>query len=383
MRNPISRLFVAKAGVLFGVWTAYGLLCTWQAHYWYGMGPKPMSWLDAFRYQMTYAWIWAAASPGVLQIASRFRFGRGKWRHHLPVHAAAILVIAPGTRIVFDAIAMPPISPFHAFTWAKLLQAMQADFDLGVLLYCLVVLVEHALLYYQRYQAGAVEASRLQTQLVQAQMQALRMQLHPHFLFNALHTVAALVHEDPEMAEITITRLGDLLRLFLRNSTIHEVPLSEELHTLDLYLEIEQARFEDRLQVRYEVPASLRGASVPNLILQPLVENSIRHGLSKRAEAGTVFIAAESYGECLVLRITDNGAGFAEDPSLRQPKGMGLEITRGRLQSLYGPHQSLVLTNRPGGGVEARLTLPLRMGAGAAEETENEHVEVQNTDRRR
>jgi LytS/YehU family sensor histidine kinase len=187
------------------------------------------------------------------------------------------------------------------------------------------------------------------------------MQLHPHFLFNALHTIAALVQEDPEMAELTIARLGELLRLFLATSSIQEVPLSEEIRVLNLYLEIERARFEERLQVRYDVPESLNNAAVPNLVLQPLVENSIRHGVGRRTEPGWIAVAVERYADTLVLRVTDNGAGFKEDASHPIQQGMGLGITRGRLESLYGPHQSLVVRNLPAGGVEARITMPFRM----------------------
>src|SRR6185312_14190405 len=175
------------------------------------------------------------------------------------------------------------------------LRSIEQNFDTGTLLYSVIILVEHAIVYYRRYQQGLVNAANLQTQLVQSQLQALKMQLHPHFLFNTLHSITALVHEDPDMAERTIARLSELLRLFLANSTIHEVPLSEEIRILDLYLEIERARFEDRLRVVYDVPPSLRDAMVPNLVLQPLVENSIRHGVGRRSEPGWINIGAERY----------------------------------------------------------------------------------------
>ena len=258
---------------------------------------------------------------------------------------------------------------------------MEMTFDTGSLLFAVVVGVEHALGYYQRYQAGLTRSPHLQTQLVQAQLQALKMQLHPHFLFNTLHSITALVHEDPDMAERTIARLSELLRLFLANSTIHEAPLSEELRILDLYLEIEKARFEERLRVLYDVPDVLRDAMVPSLVLQPLVENSIRHGVGRRSEPGWIAIAAERYSDTLVLRVTDNGAGFEETgkPGPRgkefregpQPvpgQGMGLAITRGRLESLYGAHQSLVVRNLPAGGVEARITMPFRALEALTEE---------------
>jgi two-component system, LytTR family, sensor kinase len=296
-------------------------------------------------------------------------------------------VLIPVIKVAFDLITVPTTSPFLDFSWTKLFRSVESNYDTGTLLYAVVVLVEHANIYYQRYQSGLIKASQLQTQLIQAQLQALKMQLHPHFLFNTLHTITALVHEDPDMAEKTITRLGELLRLFLANSTIHEVPLGEELRILDLYLEIERARFEDRLRVDYDVPPALREATVPNLVLQPLVENSIRHGVGKRAGPGWIAIAAERYGETLVLRITDNGTGFEVEPRKPMRQGMGLAITRGRLESLYGPQQSLVLRNLPTGGVEARITMPFRVQAERkqavpdAAHQDGDHVELQSTDR--
>ena len=389
-RSTQTKISLIKAAILFGLWTAYGILCSWQAHYWYAFSKNPMTWGEAFRYELTYAYIWGAFSPAILWLARRFRIERTVWKRNLAFHVAAILVLVPTIKLLFDAITMPPTSPFRDFSWENLFRSVETTFDTGTLLYVVVVLVEHAILYYKSYQTGLVKASQLQTQLIQAQLQALKMQLHPHFLFNTLHTISALVHEDPELAERTITRLGELLRLFLANSTIHEVQLSEELHILDLYLEIERARFEDRLQVHYDVPVALREAMVPNLVLQPLVENAIRHGLGKKSAPGRISIAAERFGDTLVLRVTDNGAGFREDvPGKSSPphQGMGLTITRGRLESLYGSQQSLMLRNLPkgetSGGVEARITMPYRTLAdqsGINSGAEG-HVELQGIDR--
>jgi len=382
MRPPISRLKSIKAGLLFGIWTAYGLVCAWQAHYWYAFSKTPMSWWDAFRYEVTYAWLWCAVTPLVVWFSRRFRFERQNWRRPLFIHLAAmLLIVLPATKLAFDAIAMPPNSAFRGFGWEKLFRSVESTFDTGPLLYAVILLVEHAIIYYQRYQAGLVRASQLQTQLIKAQLQALRMQLHPHFLFNTLHAITALVHEDPERAERTIARLGELLRLFLASSAIHEVPLGEELRTLDLYLDIERARFEDRLRVHYDVPPALREATVPNLVLQPLVENAIRHGIGKRAEEGWITIMAERYGDTLVIRVTDNGAGLSEDFTDPARQGLGLANTRGRLESLYGPDQSLALRNLPAGGVEARITMPFRTQAATSQELLEDHVELQSNNR--
>ncbi len=313
-----------------------------------------------------------------------FPLKRGRWISSSSVHLPLMAVVVSFNRIVFDFITRPPHSMFQEFSWAKVFRSIESNFDTGVLLYAVVVLVEQALVLHARHRSEILKASVLQTRLVEAQLQALKMQLHPHFLFNTLHTITALIHEDPETAERMIARLAELLRLFLATTTVHEVPLSEELRILDLYLEIERTRFEERLQVRYEVPDSLRDATVPNLVLQPLVENSIRHATGRSSEPGWILIAAKRDGGSLVLCVTDNGEGLREDaysggkdPMGTRHQGMGLTITRGRLATLYGSNQSLVLRNVPSGGVEARISLPLRMHADTY--YRKDHVELQST----
>ncbi len=379
--SHISRQSLFKIGLVAAVWTALGLLNSWQHHYWYSFTSHPWSWWQCIRSDMPYAYLWGIATPAILWWSRRFRLERPHLLRHLGAHVALLLVLLPLIKLVDDLIVGGPVSAFYHFMWGKLLRSMEMTFDTGTLLFAVVVGVEHALAYHDRYQNGIAKSATLQTQLVQAQLQALKMQLHPHFLFNTLHSITALVHEDPDLAERTIARLSELLRLFLANSAIHEVPLGEELRILDLYLEIEKARFEDRLRVVYDIPAAVRDAMVPSLVLQPLVENSIRHGVGRRSEPGWISIAAERYADTLVLRVIDNGAGFKDDGKKDVTRsGMGLSITRGRLDSLYGAQQSLVVRNLPAGGVEARIAMPFRV-QNASRESED-HAELQNTDRR-
>lgn len=366
MRFKISRATAAKATLLFAVWTAYGLLSAWQTHYWYSFSKFSMSWPEAFRYEVTYAYLWGAASIGILWMADRYRIERHHVAARLALHAVAMTAVIITTKTLWELIVSSPDSPFHHFAWQKLFRSIERTTDTGVLLYGVIILVEHSLFYYRRYQTGLVNAARLQTELARAQLHALKMQLHPHFLFNTLHTITALVQEDPELAERTIARLSELLRLFLANSTIHEVPLREELRILDLYVEIECTRFADRLTVHRDVPEELYEAMVPNLVLQPLVENSIRHGVGRRSAPGWIAISAEKYGDTLVLRVTDNGEGLRAKPASPGEGGLGLAITRGRLETLYGMQQSLVLHNMPAGGAEARVTLPFHLMKTAA-----------------
>jgi two-component system, LytTR family, sensor kinase len=382
MRLSFSRAGWTNAALLFAIWTAYGLLSGLQSHYWYSFSKNPLSWGESLRYEMTYAWLWGILSPAVLWLSMRFRIERDHRALHLLVHVLVMTVFVVLTKTLFELIAWPPNSAFSPFTWQKLFRSIELTADTGVLLYWTIVLIEHAFVYYKRYQNGLLNAARLQTELARAQLHALKMQLHPHFLFNALHTVTALVHEDPDRAEITISRLSELLRLFLATSTIQEVPLREELRILDLYLEIERTRFEDRLSVHYDVPAEHREAMVPNLVLQPLVENAIRHGVGKKSGVGCISIAAERYGETLVLRVVDNGEGLRDSRGV-SGSGKGLAITRGRLESLYGFEQSLLLRDLPTGGAEARITMPFRRHSEVSSfETDmhDKHKEVGNAE---
>jgi two-component system, LytTR family, sensor kinase len=379
MRLVFSRNRSIKAGALFAIWTTYGLLSAWQTHYWYAFTKTPLSWIESLHFNLIYAYLWALCTPLILWLGRHFRIERQHWTRNLTIHFIAMTVLVSMIQTVFEVTTMPPSSPFRGFTWPKLFRSIEEDFDTLALLYSVIVLVDLSLVYYRRYQQGLVNAANLQTQLAQAQLRALKMQLHPHFLFNALHTITALVHEDPELAERTIARLSELLRLFLANSAIHEVPLGEELRILDLYLEIERTRFENRLSVQFDVPPDLREAMVPSLVLQPLIENSIRHGIGKRSAPGRIFVSAERYDDTLLLRVVDNGAGLQESGKYSSQIGMGLAITRGRLESLYAEKQSLVLRNVQTGGAEVRITLPYREHLEQVENGEN--AALQSSDR--
>jgi sensor histidine kinase YesM len=232
-----------------------------------------------------------------------------------------------------------------------------------VLMYWFVVFAHLGWHYYRRFRERELQAAELQQKLVEARLEALRMQLNPHFLFNTLHAVSALIHEDPNAADRVLARLSELLRLSLDQSKPQEVPLSEELAFLDRYLEIEQTRFADRLQVEKEVEPETERALVPYLILQPLVENAIRHGIEPREDTGRLAIRAHRSNGTLQLRVSDNGAGLPEEKGTPLREGIGLSNTRSRLQHLYGDGYRLELVSAPGGGLEARIDIPYRTTA--------------------
>lgn len=213
---------------------------------------------------------------------------------------------------------------------------------------------------------------QLEAQLSDAQLRALRAQLHPHFLFNTLNAITTLIHRDPDAADTMVTRLGELLRLALRADPSHETTLGEEVALLEHYLAIMRVRFADQLSVTCTVPPGLKGALVPSFVLQPLVENALEHGVARLDGPGRVAIEAEQAGDTLAITVTDNGMladrplRGRERPDDGSDGGIGLANTRQRLEALYGARGQLELRPAPGGGTQARLTVPLRLAAARA-----------------
>ncbi|HEU4456902.1 MAG TPA: histidine kinase, partial [Longimicrobium sp.] len=229
-------------------------------------------------------------------------------------------------------------------------------FAIFIMVYFGIVAVHHAITSQREAERKTLRESQLETLLERSRRDLLRMQLHPHFLFNTLHAISALMAQDTHAARRMITRLSDLLRLSLENDAAHEVTLEEEVEFLDKYLEIQRIRFGDRLTVRYDVDPAARTLLVPRLLLQPLAENAITHGLSRLEGPGTLAVEAHRENGRLVIRVLDDGPGIAEGGPRRQ--GVGLGNTRERLEQLYGDEQRLVLENRPEGGAEVRVEIP-------------------------
>ncbi len=235
---------------------------------------------------------------------------------------------------------------------------MRAKFDLPI--YWVLVSVTHALTYYRRYRDRERTALQLKAQLAQARIQALQMQLQPHFLFNTLNAIATLVHKDADAADEMIVNLSELLRFTLDHSEQQEVPLRQEIDFLQRYLAIQQTRFGDRLNIAWEIEPSLLDVPVPNLILQPLVENAIRHGIEPQAGPGQVTIRAVRRNGHLELTVQDNGPGATTPVSKPIREGIGLANTRARLQELYGDAHRLTAQADPEGGYSVVVQIPLR-----------------------
>ena len=239
--------------------------------------------------------------------------------------------------------------------------------ELFLLPYFAIVAVIHALSYYNKYRARQLKTTRLEAQLALAHLEVLKMQLQPHFLFNTLNAISALMHRDVEAADRMISLLSDLLRFSLEKDNRHQVSLQAELEFLNRYLAIEKIRFRDRLMIDEDVEAPCMMAQVPRLILQPLVENSIKHGIAMRSAAGRISIRARRQGGRLDLQVTDDGPGLP-DTSIRE--GVGIANTRARLEQIYGDDHHFELRNGHTGGVQVHLEIPFeeypRITAGAA-----------------
>lgn len=357
IRTPPRRSWT-PALIVFGLWSVFGLFMTVHGYAVRAQSEKPISWGRAFSLDMSYSTIWALLTPPILYLAKRFPLDRRqRFLPHLGIHLLATLVLSALQRTVWETLMFLWLSSWTTrFTADLLLRSVIYALDYGFLFYWIVLLSWHSVHYYRRVQEGQQRAARLETKLVQSQLQALRAQLHPHFLFNTLHTISALVQEDPEAAERMIARLSEFLRMSLENAGAQEVTLKRELDFLERYLEIERIRFEDRLAVEFDIDPATLDAHLPNLILQPLVENAIRHGIGALARPGKVCIKARREGGHLSVTVTDNGKGLQNGGSVRE--GVGLSNTRARLRGLYGAESGLALRNSPEGGLEAAIRLP-------------------------
>jgi sensor histidine kinase YesM len=348
--------------LILGAYTLFGLFLASQTYVAYSRGEWPISPYRILGVELAYGYLWAAITPLVLWLARRFRIERESWLRSLLIHLGVSLFIGISTRIIHD------LMFFYAagngsrpLSLTRLLLNVYMIFDYGALIYWLIILITYVFDYYRRYREGEIRASRLEAQLAQSQLQALKMQLHPHFLFNTLNSISALLHKDIAIADTMIARLGDFLRLTLENSGTQNVTLQEELEFLKCYLEIERIRFRDRLTIRIHAdPDALEGL-VPNLILQPIVENAIRHGIAPRSAAGLIEVRARCQDGMLQVLVSDNGPGLPSNGSsavLRE--GVGLANTQARLQQLYGSAHRLDLENAPAGGLTVILEIPFK-----------------------
>ena len=369
--DPIIANPWLRWGIMVGVYTVITLFFYGQTIVGRTARDQPIQWVALFLDELIYWYLWALFTPFILWFARRNRIERAAWRRGIVAHLLLVLMLAPLHDVLWRI-----LSPWLAFgillsevllalpeRWPRILVGSFTAFYK----YWLIIGIYYTFDYYRKYrlkeQAAAdlqLKASQLKTQLTQAQLSALKMQLHPHFLFNTLNTISMLMNENVAKANRMLLRLGDLLRVTLENPGVQEVPLRQELAYLQHYLEIEQIRFEDRLHVEIDVRPDVLDVLVPNLILQPLVENAIRHGIARKAAAGHLRIRGYSRTDQLVLEVYDDGPGLNAQGLASEDKGIGLTNTAARLTQLYDDAHHFDLRNAEQGGTVAHLAIPLR-----------------------
>ena len=313
---------------------------------------------------------WGVLTPLILWLAKRFSITRKNRLKPVLIHLFAASFFSVFSLVIFI-FARQLVLGSESSTFSpleSLRNMVVAEFHSGLLIYLSILGIHHAIDYYRKYQDRELRASQLETQLAQTQLDALRSQLHPHFLFNALNSISVLMRKDVDTADRMLLHLSNLLRVTLSTNASHEIPLREELEILQRYLEIEQTRFRDRLKVTMKIDDEVSEALVPHLFFQPLVENAIRHGISNLEEGGEIEIRAERRNGMIHLQVRDNGPGI---PDLRAglSKGIGLSNTRARLEKLYGPASCLELRNAEEGGLIVRAEIPFRTEADSTDGT--------------
>jgi two-component system, LytTR family, sensor kinase len=351
-------LAVAVLGTAFGLLQAAMLYVALQAEQREGGLPFAVSFPRIVAWQASSWLVWAALAPAVLVLGARWTPERPLL--FLAVHLPAGLTAATlhATADLFLNRAVRPFSQGPGrLAVSQLVAHVTNSLNVELLVYFVILGASYAIDYYRRFRDRELRAAQLEGRLAEARLEALRLQLQPHFLFNALHTVAGLVRqgENPAAVEM-LARLSDLLRATLEGGGRPLVPLRQELALAELYLAIQQVRFADRLRVERAIDPALLDAAVPPFVLQPLLENAVRHGLGVRAGAGSLRIVAERSGDQLRLAVEDDGRGLAGGDGV---EGVGLGNTRARLAQLFGDEARLELLERPAGGAIARLTLPM------------------------
>lgn len=360
--------------VMPAAWVVFGVLTTIQGYVFSAVEGEPVTLGIAALRQLPVWPTWALFTPFILWLGERVPIARARWRGQVLFHLMSGLVVAAAHS--FLAIALYGVMFADTFQNQRLSEMfvsfLAARVHFSVFTYWAVLGTGYAFSYYQELRRRQLSASRLEAELARAQLQALQMQLHPHFLFNTLHAVSVLVEENPSAAKRMITGLGDLLRLTMETSGVQEVTLREELDFLRLYLEIEQIRFHDRLSVQFDIPDEALDVRVPVFILQPVVENAIKHGIAQRAGAGSIAIGASRDDGRLTLWVWNDGGAPSRSSAALWRDGVGLGTTRARLDHMYG-HDGSIDIRSDAHAVRVEVTLPWQAGpvtpsSGASDE---------------
>lgn len=353
--------------IAFCIWTIVGLSFASRSYLQYQFNGTEVSWQEVYAGYMIDFYLWGAASPFIFWLNQRFPIERKRLTSRLIFHLLVALLLTSAicglaTPVLWhfgltNKIRFATFESFFTFSISSPVLIHQ-----GLLIYCGTLIVAHVFDYYRQVQAGKTRAVELASQLAQAQLAALKMQIHPHFLFNTLNSIAALLHKDVEAADRMLARLSDFLRLTLKSSETTVVTLAQELEFLKTYLEIEKIRFQDRLVIEMKIAPEALAAQVPNLILQPLVENAVRHGVSKQIAVGRLRVNAQREADRLLIQIEDNGPGLHSGNGNSERKsdggGVGLANTRARLEQFYGDFQFEITDKKNHDGTIVNLNVP-------------------------
>jgi two-component system LytT family sensor kinase len=350
--------------LVFGAATLLGLFSTLQAYRLNTLNYSGGMDIEVWRLlalNLAYWYVPAALTPAIFRLGHRLPLDSRRWPRSL-----TLLILSA---LAFSMLHVVCMLGMRQILWGRLSSLDLAQFlsvaqsayltnlDWALMTFAAVVALSYSLGYYREARERDIKAANLETQLAQARLKTLEAELHPHFLFNTLHAISTLVHSNPDAADRMISRLSDLLRITLDRSSMMCVTLHEELEFLQKYLEIEQTRFQDRLTVRFDIDPDTLDAEVPRLILQPLAENAIKHGVSKQSGPGFVQISAQREGDALWLEVRDNGGGLSGAARDRMNGGVGLLNTRERLECLYDGAQALEFSDMQG-GLAVRMRIP-------------------------
>ena len=355
-----------ETAIIFAGWAVFALLVANQSNMLATLNGRDMPWKVALRPALADAFLWALTTVLIFWLARRFPLERGRVLRGIAVHILAAILIAlarTGVMVVLGSY----VRWFRPWTFGPMFWGTSSQ---NFPFYAFLLGIAHLVLYYRRYREREQAAEQLARSLTEARLQSLKMQLQPHFLFNTLNAISALIPADAKPARRMLARLGDLLRASLDHEATQEVTLREELAFLQPYLEIEQARLEDRLTVVMNIAPEALDARVPHLLLQPLVENAVRHGIASRIEPGRVEISASRGPDdrFLQLEIKDDGRGLERrnedrNEEVKPRRGLGLTNIRSRLEQLYGSEHRFKVENQTGGGVRVQISVPFRLGA--------------------
>ena len=354
----LPRSGLGRTALLAVFWTVIGVIFALP-----NIGSNGSA-LIALGFSLTQWWAWGLIAPLVVAADRRLPFSDRQLARRLGAH----VVLSLAFTVLYVYVGAALRATVHLIPWAAVFttqlitNALSGMYLWGWLIYWVILGGWLALNYYERFVTSDLRRERLERRFSEARLNNLRLQLDPHFLFNALNTVSAQVDRDPRLARRMIEHLGDLLRLSLDSKDRQEVTLTEELAFLDHYLAIQRIRFGDNLRIETDVAPDVRLASVPSLILQPLVENAVRHGLASRASGGTVTVTARPSGDRLEICVEDDGVGLPHGWELETGAGVGLSVTRERIAELHPNGSSrFTVTSRFSGGTNVDISLPLRL----------------------